>query len=674
MATTRGSGNVPAGSSLRLERQFSVKEAEASNELLTCIEDGDIEELHALVSKLPEGITSTLNTPSLLVKHKLRTPLMAAAATGDFPRFTAVLHAFDRQFPSKLHRDSEMRTQLTTRDRKGMNIVMLAARSSSMAVLGALLTEVTQTEALKSLDMHDHKQMTVLMHAASTGRAPIFQEVHRALRKATGGDDIAFGRHLLLKSADDKTILMHAAASGDSMVLKVVAGACQKSIMPQTLRHMITARDSDGLNLLMHAASCRAPPSALLPAEPILVDPNTSDKKDGDMAVTTTTGSGSPAPDAKSPRAHLRMMTSAAAAATSSGPANDASGDKKSSLEHMIAEDEAEAKKDAVVVPVFKVAVRLVKQMLWKDEVLQQLKAVDLWGRSVLTHALLSGHEMMFEAAYGAVRDDVIDEQVSEMMETNEGEREDTPMIVALAKGDTSMRKLYALRAGQVKKDVDMRSKLSSMDAKIESFIPGKLVVMFQLLLPQIAEGRQLFLLYVLCAIAPIMKLAAGSTADPESKHKGIAPRSNKLSVLLGAPAMFFWGVGTSTVGSRLGWSSSLSATSMAAATLVIPAIDSFFNSRRANHLGDKICCREWCFNWKAYREWRSMRKKTPATQAQNELPTYSTFAAEPETASTSTSQGVEVAPLTEQELPGTTPILTPQELPRESFDLSEEA
>ena len=45
-------------------------------------------------------------------------------------------------------------------------------------------------------------------------------------------------------------------------------------------------------------------------------------------------------------------------------------------------------------------------------QVLHQLKAIDLWGRSVLTHALLSGHEMMFEAAYGAVRDDVNDEQV----------------------------------------------------------------------------------------------------------------------------------------------------------------------------------------------------------------------------------------------------------------------
>ncbi|CAM9983897.1 unnamed protein product, partial [Scytosiphon promiscuus] len=176
-------------------------------------------------------------------------------------------------------------------------------------------------------------------------------------------------------------------------------------------------------------------------------------------------------------------------------------------------------------------------------------------------------------------------------------------------------------------KDVDARSKLSSMNAKIESFIPGKLVVMFQLLLPQIAEGRQLILLYIMCAIAPMMKLAT-STVDPDSKHPGVAPRSNKLSVVLGAPAMFFWGVGTSTVGTTgLGWSSSLSATSMAAATLAIPAVDSFFNSRKAYSLGDKICCNEWRFNWKAYWTWRKTRSaRAKSSPPQSELPSYSTF------------------------------------------------
>lgn len=40
-----------------------------------------------------------------------------------------------------------MRTQLTNRDKKGMTAPMLAARSSNLAVLEALLTEADQTEA-----------------------------------------------------------------------------------------------------------------------------------------------------------------------------------------------------------------------------------------------------------------------------------------------------------------------------------------------------------------------------------------------------------------------------------------------------------------------------------------------------------------------------------------------
>lgn len=45
--------------------------------------------------------------------------------------------------------------------------------------------------------------------------------------------------------------------------------------------------------------------------------------------------------------------------------------------------------------------------------------------------------------------------------------------------------------------------------------------------------------------------------------------KSNKLSVLVGAPAMFFRGVGTSTVGASFGWSESLSATSMAVSRMM---------------------------------------------------------------------------------------------------------
>ena len=73
--------------SLRSERKFSVKEANASNDLLTSLEEGHVDDVRRLVFELPEEITSALNTPSLLVKHMLRTPVMAAAATGDFAKF-----------------------------------------------------------------------------------------------------------------------------------------------------------------------------------------------------------------------------------------------------------------------------------------------------------------------------------------------------------------------------------------------------------------------------------------------------------------------------------------------------------------------------------------------------------------------------------------------------------
>lgn len=56
------------------------------------------------------------------------------------------------------------------------------------------------------------------------------------------------------------------------------------------------------------------------------------------------------------------------------------------------------------------------------------------------------------------------------------------------------------------------------------------------------------------------------------------------MSFLLGAPALFFWGVGTSgeSIGGAIGWNEFLSASLLAVATIVIPAVDAFVNSQRA--------------------------------------------------------------------------------------------
>lgn len=45
-------------------------------------------------------------------------------------------------------------------------------------------------------------------------------------------------------------------------------------------------------------------------------------------------------------------------------------------------------------------------------QALNELRAIDLWGRSTLTHAVLSGNELLFDAALGAIRSEVEDEEV----------------------------------------------------------------------------------------------------------------------------------------------------------------------------------------------------------------------------------------------------------------------
>lgn len=90
---------------VRLERRLSARDMEASDGLLTALESCDIGSVRSAISRIPEGgLKTALTASSLLTKHHLRTPLMAAAATRDFAIFTAVVHALDRQFPLKVGR------------------------------------------------------------------------------------------------------------------------------------------------------------------------------------------------------------------------------------------------------------------------------------------------------------------------------------------------------------------------------------------------------------------------------------------------------------------------------------------------------------------------------------------------------------------------------------------
>lgn len=66
--------------------------------------------------------------------------------------------------------------------------------------------------------------------------------------------------------------------------------------------------------------------------------------------------------------------------------------------------------------------------------------------------------------------------------------------------------------------------------------------------------------------------------------------RRSTISMLLAAPAMFFWGIGTSTsAGNSIGWTHPQSSVALAVATIVIPALDAFSASRAVERWLDKV-------------------------------------------------------------------------------------
>lgn len=67
-----------------------------------------------------------------------------------------------------------------------------------------------------------------------------------------------------------------------------------------------------------------------------------------------------------------------------------------------------------------------------------------------------------------------------------------------------------------------------------------------------------------------------------------LSPLSSLLTrlVIFSRPATFFWGVGTSSIGPiSFDWADSVSAAALGVATIVIPALDSFFSGRGARAL-----------------------------------------------------------------------------------------
>ncbi|CAM9955675.1 unnamed protein product [Scytosiphon promiscuus] len=625
---------ISVTSNPRLPRSYSEKEARGSEKLLSAIEFNSVSDVRSLLTNVREAEKSILTAPSLMAEHFQRTPFMAAAERGDLSIFTALLHFFNRLFSDseqlncwaigdaedcpQHQRDGEMRTQLAMQDTNGMTVAMLAARNGNVSILSAILAEIQHTKTKRPLETSDFRGNTLILHAASVGSTPVFQAVFQAMEAAFRNDVGGVGPHLTRQSGDGRTVLMWAARAGDPLALRAVVEAVRRSCDPQTVRHLLYQRDADGMNFLMHSAVC-----SMCPPVPV---------KDSDNLGISASGIGFPANYEREPQLKRETSTGSSSLALS----------------------DVEAQPPDPSVPVFNIATEMVKKCLWKEQLREHLTAKDISGRSLFAHAIRSGRCQLFDSTLRAVREDVLDTEIEEMLETADDELDRTPIRSALVDGGRKMQKKFQKRRRQLKKDTSRKAKLSTIEAKIQSFIPGKLIVIFQLLLPVITRNHQLYLLLVMCFLAPFFNWANALLLQekPAAENPATAPsafcapsigwtamccgirqhhsvsregrperretfgrrflerRTSKVSFLLGAPALFFWGIGTSDIGLTFEWSATRSAAALAVATIIIPAIDAFFNSKSVQLWYEQWSCQKKRFVDRANREWRHRSRK----------------------------------------------------------------
>lgn len=96
-----------------LARTVSAQQASSSHHLLRALEEGGIEDVRNVLLGTPEGLRrSALLSASYDSRHKLRTPLMAAARTGSYAIFTTIMNSIDRLFSRSLVSERMMRAMI----------------------------------------------------------------------------------------------------------------------------------------------------------------------------------------------------------------------------------------------------------------------------------------------------------------------------------------------------------------------------------------------------------------------------------------------------------------------------------------------------------------------------------------------------------------------------------
>lgn len=77
-------------------RSQSVQQSVLSNELLSAIEEGELNDVRTVLMQDSEALRKALLVPSLEAEHALRSPLMAAAAKGDSAIYSTIYKAVER--------------------------------------------------------------------------------------------------------------------------------------------------------------------------------------------------------------------------------------------------------------------------------------------------------------------------------------------------------------------------------------------------------------------------------------------------------------------------------------------------------------------------------------------------------------------------------------------------
>ncbi|CAM9545376.1 unnamed protein product [Pylaiella littoralis] len=371
-------------------------------------------------------------------------------------------------------------------------------------------------------------------------------------------------KQLEMVDIDGMTILMHSSSGSSSSAFQALSQCVQAS----QFRAVIKAKDAEGMTLLHHAVSGKGDQRA------------STQTATAATAAVTSAGVRTPPTDAEHELETHNIETPSAGEmlATATGEGGD-SIEGQASVEAPFVLDPR--------LPVIQSVLEFARENLWMPEYRKLLQARDGWHRNVIEHAIMSGQTQTFETVFDALRRDLLDDKIDLMLDPgSEPSYTQTSMSRALeSQKGTAMPQFVIEKTKSLKSDVSRRKDDSTVANKIQTFIPGNLIVIFQLLLPEFEEESDapLYLLLVLCFISPFWSwgVAMSIKRDPETKNT--RARQTAAKHFLTIPAMFFWGLGTSKIASTsFGWAETAAAAALAVATIVIPALDTYFSGRGA--------------------------------------------------------------------------------------------